>query len=147
MDCRLWWDQLDFNFKTGMRNEFIYGRQTGHSTHPVNSLDIEESPRKGPHHKKFSPWEYNNVFKCKSTRLLCSVKMKMMRLKHLQNWMWLIGSCKRLRSRSCCIHHYLVGCLPQHLSAFRHSLETHSPRLKVETVSIVSISVTGKRVQ
>ena len=93
-----------------MRNEPIYSGQMRSilfsSTHPINSLDIEESPRKGSHHEQLSAWKDQTVrlyfiiiimimlglgllYQPRQASLdlkyrRCSEKM-MMRLKHLQN--------------------------------------------------------------
>ena len=44
-----------------MRNEPIYSGQIRSilfsSTHPINSLDVEESPRKGSHHEQLGAWK------------------------------------------------------------------------------------------
>ena len=60
-----------------MRNESIYSGQTWQSvlpillgTHPINSLDVEQSPREGSHHEQLSAWDGNH---------------EKLRLKHLQN--------------------------------------------------------------
>ena len=51
-----------------MRNESIYSGQTRQSvlpillgTHPINSLDVEESPREGSHHEQLSAWDGNLI--------------------------------------------------------------------------------------
>ena len=49
------------------------------------------------------------------------------------NWLY-------TRVNVCCIHHYLAGCLPQHLFAFLRSLGIHSHHLKIERLSVQYIS-------